>query len=972
MNSQSDLARWIVAQQLLPMNTVQEAWSSAVQSQIPLLTELVNSQRISLDQAHSIHQQFAHASASHLRALQESNYSRVPSSEGVPILASLQDSTLAGSGMDLMAKTTMGPISLENYEVIEELSRGGMGVVLRTKSLADGREVAVKLILGENPNAEEVERFRLEAKALRYLDHPNVIAVRDSGVDSGRPFLAMELVSGGSLKDVVDAHLRKHGCVPPFEWTVKVFAALSEALIYCHGEGIIHRDLKPANILIEKDSERPVIVDFGLVKRGGKAKRENFESIQSQLTATGQTLGTPAYMSPEQLDDSGAFGTVDEAADVWGLGATLFYCLTGEAPYTGATVMNIYKAIMTRDPDSPLSINSDVPQWLSELCMSCLMRQSKQRASLLQFRVALERFEKSGSGGKILQLAVLLFLGVFCLVATAWWFSRDVTVPTMTLNVSTELTKDAKVLLTGAAKDENDCILTVYSVKATGEELLGKQPVLLNFRLFLPLPTDGVHKFKIVCQDASGNSADPQFVTVKRDSVRPKLLELHSDPFVFDRTIRVTGALSEDGRVDIGGRTVETTKGRFSTIVTLDKPGTPNKLVLAIVDKAGNRTDFQKTVNPTLSLLVDAQYKGAEGEGSRFRSIQSALSKSSRSHIIVKPGRYKEKLDIDGELTLTGEGPREDIVLDVDEFVVRGKSFKMTGLTVTSTALHPDSGGVTANLRMILGLYANRCVIDSCLFTSKLAGGIGVEGTKDERVSLELRNCIFENLGNTALRIQGHSETEIEGCKIRDSKGVGIFLLLGGQLTLTKTEIDRCESGFKIHDSQGPIRIVDCKVRDNNRAGLDIHRSQGVTIMKCTFKGNGKTVPDLRVRPDGSYRTDQYGGLFVKDDSLNIRIKDCQMIGNKPHGLSVYKGAKDVEVVGSAMTGNSSFGVFVSKNSTLTMRLCKVLNNGVSEDSERGDIYVGKASQLTNVAGELGRDSGQKVLLKDGGIYKNP
>lgn len=304
------------------MEAVQEAWISASQTQTPLLSELVKRQRISMDQAQAIHQQFSDASGFQFKVAQSSEYSRVPSSEQIPRVASLRESTLAGSGMDRMAKTAMGPISLENYEIIEELSRGGLGVVLRAKALSDGREMVVKLILGDNPNAEEVERFRLEAKALRYLNHPNVIGVRDSVVDGGRPFLAMDLVVGQSLKDVVDSHLKHHGCVPPFGWTMKIFAALSEALIYCHGEGIIHRDLKPANILIEKDSDCPVIVDFGLVKRGDKAKKESFESIQSQITATGQTLGTPAYMAPEQLDDSGAFGVVSETADVWGHGVS--------------------------------------------------------------------------------------------------------------------------------------------------------------------------------------------------------------------------------------------------------------------------------------------------------------------------------------------------------------------------------------------------------------------------------------------------------------------------------------------------------------------------------------------------------------------------------------------------------------------------------------------------------------------------
>lgn len=119
---------------------------------------------------------------------------------------------------------------------------------------------------------------------------------------------------------------------------------------------------------------------------------------------------------------------------------------------------------------------------------------------------------------------------------------------------------------------------------------------------------------------------------------------------------RVTGKLSEEGTVTIGERSVQTKNRTFSTVVTLNKPGSENVLELIVTDRAENRGEFRKTVDPTLSLLVDPEYKGNEGEGGRFRSIQSAISKSSRSHIIVKPGVYRDKLDIDGELTLIGRG----------------------------------------------------------------------------------------------------------------------------------------------------------------------------------------------------------------------------------------------------------------------------------------------------------------------------
>lgn len=204
------------------------------------------------------------------------------------------------------------PRRLGDYELLGEIARGGMGVVYRARQVSLNRTVAVKSILsGEFANAEQIERFRREAESAADLDHPNIVPVYEVGEQDGWHYFSMGLVEGRSLRDAIDDD------PPTPRRGAELTRQLATAVAYAHDRGIVHRDLKPGNVLLD-ETGAPRITDFGLAKR---------IASDSSLTASGQVVGTPSYMPPEQA--LGSAEAITPAVDVYALGAILYHLLTG-------------------------------------------------------------------------------------------------------------------------------------------------------------------------------------------------------------------------------------------------------------------------------------------------------------------------------------------------------------------------------------------------------------------------------------------------------------------------------------------------------------------------------------------------------------------------------------------------------------------------------------------------------------------
>ena len=263
-----------------------------------------------------------------------------------------------------------------DYELLEEIARGGMGVVFKARQINLNRIVALKMILsGELAGKEEVQRFKSEAESAARLDHPGIVPIFEIGEISGQHYFSMGFVEGESLADRLS-----DGPLPPRE-AAELMVKISQAVAYAHDKGVIHRDLKPANVLIDKDG-MPRVTDFGLAKK---------VEGDSELTRTGQIIGTPAYMPPEQA--SGRLDEVGPLADVYSLGAMLYALLTGRPPFQAASPLDTLMQIIEREPLQPRSLNPAIDFDLETICLKAMRKESRDRyLSTNELTADLKRF----------------------------------------------------------------------------------------------------------------------------------------------------------------------------------------------------------------------------------------------------------------------------------------------------------------------------------------------------------------------------------------------------------------------------------------------------------------------------------------------------------------------------------------------------------------------------------------------------
>jgi formylglycine-generating enzyme required for sulfatase activity/predicted Ser/Thr protein kinase len=257
--------------------------------------------------------------------------------------------------------------TIGNYEILEEIARGGMGIVFKARHVPLGRIAALKLIKSDDiAGDEEVQRFHAEASAAALLEHPNIVPVYEVGQHKERHFFSMAFVEGQSL-----AKRLVTGPLPPRE-AAELVLKVARAIAYAHSRGVVHRDLKPGNILLDKNGQ-PRVTDFGLAKRvNAMAEGSGVEP----LTVTGQILGTPSYMPPEQAAGKTDVGPL---ADVYSLGAVLYALLTGRPPFQSATVMDTLMAVLKEEPIAPRKLNSSVPLDLNTICLKCLEKEPRRR-----------------------------------------------------------------------------------------------------------------------------------------------------------------------------------------------------------------------------------------------------------------------------------------------------------------------------------------------------------------------------------------------------------------------------------------------------------------------------------------------------------------------------------------------------------------------------------------------------------------
>src|SRR5256885_3790514 len=265
---------------------------------------------------------------------------------------------------------------LGDYELLEEIGRGGQGVVFRARQKSLNRTVALKVIsLGQWASKAHLKRFRLEAEAAAHLEHPGIVPIHEVGERDGQCYFSMKFVEGGQLDEVV------RRAPMSIRQGAELIAKVARTVHYAHEHGILHRDIKPGNILLDAKGE-PHLTDFGLAR---------LVESESTVTRTLEVLGTPSYMAPEQAVGNNA--AVSSITDVYGLGAVLYQLLTGQPPFAGGTTYETIKLLLDTEPRQPRLLNPRIDRDLSTICLKCLEKDPKRRyPSALGLAEDLERW----------------------------------------------------------------------------------------------------------------------------------------------------------------------------------------------------------------------------------------------------------------------------------------------------------------------------------------------------------------------------------------------------------------------------------------------------------------------------------------------------------------------------------------------------------------------------------------------------
>jgi serine/threonine protein kinase/tetratricopeptide (TPR) repeat protein len=281
------------------------------------------------------------------------------------------------------------PRDFADYELLEEIARGGMGVVYKARQKSLDRLVAVKMILfGPHAGTDFLRRFKSEALTAAALQHPNIVAVHEVGVHDNEHFIVMDYVSGPNLSRAT------RDCPLHARDSARCMEIVARAIHYAHERGVLHRDLKPSNILLDPEGQ-PRVTDFGLAKRFEVSNADALASpaAAAEVTPANYVIGSPGYMPPEQMRD--LRGVNDRRSDVYSLGATLYHLLAGRPPFTARSIPETLQQLESSEPVSPRALNPSVPIDLETICLKCLEKDPMRRyPTAAELAEELARFQR--------------------------------------------------------------------------------------------------------------------------------------------------------------------------------------------------------------------------------------------------------------------------------------------------------------------------------------------------------------------------------------------------------------------------------------------------------------------------------------------------------------------------------------------------------------------------------------------------
>ncbi|MDF1664117.1 MAG: protein kinase [Planctomycetota bacterium] len=880
---------------------------------------------------------------------------------------------------------------IPGYQILHKIGHGGMGVVYKGIQEATGAEVVMKTLLKDRMSWEGAVRFEREAQVLAQFSHGNIVPIREFGKHQESPFIVMGFIPGRDLGQVMRASFKSEPL--SLSWILAKFKSLAKALAVCHEKGIVHRDLKPSNIMIEEETERPVIIDFGLA-----AVTEGLDGQSlAELTKTGAMIGTPAFMAPEQFDNKSA-EKISDKADVWGLGATLFFCLTGQPPFVGDTPFAIYKKIIDEQAPLPSTFNKDLPPWIDTLCQEMLSRQAEQRPSMAQVSAALENSQWSAKKPITICVVTLAILAVVLVGLWIYSTNEDGTRPTTPewtpeehilhskdLNDQTNVfTREAELSLTFRSQDENPgqlvALNTVTKEKARGQLQNGN-----SYRISFTLKT-GRNQFIVKAIDRFKNVSKAKVISSVRDVQAPKIIDWSLPEKIGLKSLagplqfKVSGTLNEDGCKVFFGSKEARVKGRtFSLNITL-KESQPT-LNLTIQDRVRN-----STVVPIPVCIVSIK----EGTIHTHKTIRSALRKAPEARrIFVRPGKYRDSLRLSKSIDIFAtESPPAVIIAPS-----RGSAIEIDPLA-QSSRIHlrgiqlklPDS-----SKDYLLKVVTGSLTLQNCILRSGRGGigqCLGVAKKKATWPTLTLNGCTIQRRGPQGV-VAEYSKVFIKDCQFFDEQestisqapettknlnsvqSHGAFLQIGreaklavdksvshpvkdrhifvvhGTVTLRDSKFERAVREAFIFGVNSRIELLRVRSSANNGECVVARRCQSLLIEQCEFK-NGGSGNIMNVGQNKKLSAPNPAPAIKLEEVLKTVVRDSKIMNYKG-GAIVMQGKKGMTLLldNCQFTNSSRTGIRVY-DSNVTMTNCIVSQskgNGVLVCSARASITGGQISK---------------------------
>lgn len=756
------------------------------------------------------------------------------------------------------------------YKIEEELDRGGMGVVYRVKCSAN-KPYALKLLYKADKDGRLARRFEREASVLSQLSHPSVVKVVEYGDSNGLPWLVMNYVEGGNLADYVFDFVKRNGEGLPLDEVLDLMESLAKALAYCHELGVIHRDLKPSNVVIRKRSGRPVLIDFGLV--GGEKGGSEIEGLSNDLSQTGELLGTPAYMSPEQLDSS----KVTTASDAWSFGAILYYALTGEQPFQGTTLAVIQAAVAGQEIPIPSSKRANLPKFFDELCLGMLERDIDKRLTMRDVERRLSSYQTTNYASNHRFARIIGSLILITLLIAGIYFGLNGTKPEPKIILSPNqklLFATRTTRITGIVQNINSGIIRINDVQSQIKE--GGE-----FELEFP-SKEGRHTATLeLASRTAGETIVALDFEYEVDSIPPSLRLAKYENTTALKKFIIKGRVSEPAIVKLGSLEVKTNDTGVFTISWALQPGV-NKTELIVIDKAGHRIVEQIEIKKNQILTLSP--------GDSWPDLSDPNSGPREIHL--SEGLYNPEIEIAGSVKIVGREPGVVVLArNNDAIILRGGSLEVENIEIRSSGNQRRKklpgfeklGHDPSAIRVYKGdLRVKKCRffapghhaisvtgtqssvrIEDCQFKLIEAALIAVDGSQ-----LIVRRCQFDKVEAAGV-FHGNRSAIIENCKIRETVNMGFLVFHQGNAALKNVLFDKCKSTAVTVSFGANVTATGLTVSDSGQSGIRVLEKGRILVKDSAISGSGRS------------------GLEVNDAA--VRVRNLTISNSKNHGLFIGK-----------------------------------------------------------------------------------